>query len=41
MPSGLLVRLRHEFLVELCSANGKMRVCGDAGLQFRVSRIRV
>ena len=22
-------------------ANGKMRACGDAGLQFRVSRVRV
>ena len=22
-------------------ANGKMRTCGDAGLQFRVSRVRV
>ena len=21
-------------------ANGKMRTCGDAGLQFRVSRVR-
>jgi len=25
----------------LAGANGKMRVCGDAGLQFRVSRVRV
>ena len=25
----------------LSEANGKMRTCGDAGLQFRVSRVRV
>jgi len=25
----------------LMRANGKMRTCGDAGLQFRVSRVRV
>jgi len=23
------------------SANGKMRTCGDAGLQFKVSKVRV
>jgi len=23
------------------TANGKMRACGDAGLQFRVSKVRV
>jgi len=27
--------------LSLREANGKMRVCGDAGLQFRVSRVRV
>jgi len=25
----------------LVTANGKMRACGDAGLEFRVSRVRV
>ena len=25
----------------LAPANGKMRACGDVGLQFRVSRVRV
>jgi len=27
--------------LHVVEANGKMRTCGDAGLQFRVSRVRV
>ena len=39
MPGRLHARICHAFLV--CTANGEMRTSGDAGLQFRVSRVKV
>jgi len=42
----LLVSIHSQLIIHpyadiLQFADGKMRACGDAGLQFRVSRVRI